>query len=90
MAGMMPALLMGGDEAARLAGETLAGEHRLAPRRIDAGAHAGQYALPQRVLTDGHFAQHADAFAAMTAVPLDPVEAWPEPPASEETTGGGD
>ena len=59
--------------------EATAGQdHRLDPRPIAAGPHAGKEALPERVLEDPAFAgQHAE-LALCPIAEIDPDAAWPD------------
>lgn len=85
MGDILPFLTMSEIEAARLREATLGEADRLDPQRIRAGARAGQYALPRRVMFDEAFVAHRDAFALMTEVALDPAVAWP--PEEDDGTG---
>lgn len=77
MSDLYPFLTMSEAEAARLREATIGAAERLNPRRIEAGRHAGRYALPRRVIFDPAFVQHRDAFALMDEVALDVAAAWP-------------
>lgn len=56
--------------------------HALDPRRIEAGEHAGKYAVPTRCLGDRAFERLADRFEGLVVAELEISEAWP--PAEEE------
>ena len=79
---ILPAFIMSSQKATSLRtatapdGEAEPG-NRLEPRRIDAGEHAGKYAIPTRCLADPAFAELVDRFEGLTAVELDIAEAWP-------------
>ena len=71
-------LLMTADEAETL--RAYKGESRLDPRMIEAGEHAGKYAVPARVKADP---AHADKLAVLATLPeaeIDIETAWPAPP----------
>jgi hypothetical protein len=74
---LLPFLTMTALQAARFREETAADESRLEPRLIEAGPHAGKYALPRRVLDDPAFANRQDALLMLTEVALDTDAAWP-------------
>jgi hypothetical protein len=71
MANLMPFLIMTALEAARLNAATTGEENRLDPRKVDFGAHAGKYVLPEAVKLDPAFIDQRDAFAVMDTVALD-------------------
>jgi hypothetical protein len=74
---IMPFMIMTEAQAAAFREETAGDGNRLDPRKIDAGTHAGKYALPERVKFDPAFEERRDAFRMLTVATLDTVAAWP-------------
>lgn len=74
---VLPFLLMSETQAADFRDETAGDENQLDPRLIDAGPHAGKYALPERVLYAQEFEARRDALRMLTSVNLDTDVAWP-------------
>ena len=58
----LPYLLMTKLQAARFREETAGDEHRLDPREVTNGPHAGKSALPEGVLYEPAYADRHDAF----------------------------
>jgi hypothetical protein len=83
MADLMPFLVMNTMQAANFRAETASLPNRLDPRLVDAGFHAGKYALPKRVLFDPAHLDKRTALLMLTEVAMDIETAWP--PLPEET-----
>lgn len=56
---------------------------RLDPRYITNGAHAGSYAIPERIIEDDDFSEHWEDIGKLARTVIDTDEAWP-PPEGEE------
>ncbi len=80
---VMPFLLMTKTQAARFREETAGDANRLDPRAIEAGPHAGKYALPERVIFDPAFDDRRDALRMLEQASFDTDIAWPAPPEEE-------
>lgn len=78
MPNLLPFFVMSELDSAQFRDATAAREHRLEPRKVEAGPHRGKYALPARVARSADFADLAAAFAVMTEVAMDADEAWPQ------------
>lgn len=68
-------LVMTANEADTL--RAITGEHVIAPRLIDGGAHAGSYAVPARVLTDPNHADKLNLLQVLPEYEIDIEAAWP-------------
>jgi hypothetical protein len=73
----LPFLKMTNVQAANFRDQTVGLQHKLDPRRVDAGVHVGAYVLPSRVKYDPLHADKLMALTLLTEVVIDTDEAWP-------------
>jgi hypothetical protein len=73
----LPFIKMTNVQAANFRDQTAAYQHKLDPRRVDAGVHIGSYVLPARVKYDPLHADKLIALTLLQEVVIDINEAWP-------------